>query len=127
MNNLSEFSDFSFFLGYTIKSVYRKFYEEIDINDANLLQECDGNLVLILNNNKSISFYPYTENFTLSYVINENLDFSKLNNLTKSTFWKDKIGKKIIGVEKKIEFDKINPSGLIIYLEDNTKIKILML
>jgi hypothetical protein len=39
MNNLSEFSDFSLFLGYTIKSVYRKFYEEIDKNDANLRSE----------------------------------------------------------------------------------------
>ena len=90
MNNISVFFDFSFFLGYSIKSVYRKFYEEIDFNDTNLLQECDGNLVLILSNNKSISFYPNTENFTLSYEIKDSVDSSELTNLTKTNFGKKK-------------------------------------
>jgi hypothetical protein len=122
---IKEYENFTFLIGCKIDSVYRKFFERVDLNNELSLHESDGSIVLVFKNGYSISFYPNTEKFTITYEINENLNYYDLVNLGHAKFWKRILGKSIINIEKQFEYDKINPSGIIITLDNLIKIKIL--
>lgn len=116
---------FEDFIDFTIISVYRKFYDAFDLSNQELCQEKDGSLVLLFSNGKRVSFYPFTENFTILIEIDENIDFSNLTDLTNNSFWKRYKGLKVKKVLENIEFNIENPSGLRFIFEDNSFIKII--
>ena len=104
---------FKSLIGLKIIKVSRQLFKD-DMNRENYEQLADGSIEFVFNNNKVISFFPWTEVESVSISdtkMNQYGDSYIYKDLTNNSFWKQRVNKTItkIVIVKSIYGSEDNP------------------